>query len=431
MIWNEKYEKMGADERKKLQSERLVALVKMVYEKVPFYKKKFDDAGITPADIQSVDDIHKIPFTTKAELRDVYPYGMLASDKSEIIEVHMSSGTTGTPVVGAYTKNDIDVWKEAVSRCLTMAGATKDSTIHNGYGYGLFTGGFGIHHGAQNMGAVVIPVSGGNTKKQLQILKDFKPDIITCTPSYALYLAESAKEAGILDEIALKVGIFGAEPWSEGMRRDIEAKLNLKAVDIYGLTEIIGPGVACECLEQDMLHIVDDHFYPEIIDSDTGDVLPIGEKGELVFTTLTRNGTPILRYRTKDITYLEQKPCKCGRTSTRMHRLMGRADDMLIIRGVNVFPSQIEEVLLHIKGVEPHYQLIVERKGQLDILEVQVEMTTDLFSDEIKKLEKVEQEIEKELYAILNIHTKVTLVEPKSIPRSEGKAKRIIDKRSI
>lgn len=432
MIWNEKDEKMDPAARKQLQSERLVSLVKKLYEKVPFYRTKMVEAGIKPEEISGVEDIGKLPFITKADLRDVYPYGLLAVDKKEIVEIHMSSGTTGKSVVAAYTNHDIEVWKEVVARALTMAGATADSTIHNAYGYGLFTGGFGIHHGGQKIGATVIPVSGGNTKKQLQILKDFQPDIITCTPSYALYLAEGAKEEGFKKgDLNLKTGVFGAEPWSDSMRREIEMKLGIKALDIYGLTEIIGPGVACECECQDMLHISEDHFYPEIIDSETGKVLPLGEKGELVITTLTKEGTPVLRYRTKDITYLDRTPCKCGRTTIRMHRLMGRSDDMLIIRGVNVFPSQIEDVLLKIKGVEPHYQLIVERRGQLDVLEVQVEMGDALFSDEIKVLADTERQIERELYAILNIHTKVTLVEPKSIPRSEGKAKRIIDKRMI
>lgn len=431
MMWNEKIETMSRDEKKKLQSERLVALVKRLYETVPFYKKRMDEKGVVPADIKSIEDISKLPFMTKKDLRDVYPHGLLAVKKEDIVEIHMSSGTTGKPVVMEYTRRDIDNWAEAVARALTMAGMSSSSTVQVSYGYGLFTGGFGIHHGGQKIGAGVIPMSGGNTKKQLQILQDFQPEYLACTPSYAMYLAEAAQEEGIVDKLNLKYGIFGAEPWSEAMRKEIEDKLHIKALDIYGLTEISGPGVAMECEYQDMLHVADDLFYPEIINPETGEVLPFGEKGELVFTTLTKEGTPVLRYRTKDITFLSEEKCKCGRTSIRMHRLMGRTDDMLIIRGVNVFPSQIEEVLLTIDGVEPHYQLIVERKGNLDTLEVQVEMSDKLFSDSVGKLEETAKEIEKNIYATLSIHAKITLVEPKSIPRSEGKAKRVIDKRTI
>ena len=430
-MWNEKIETMSREEKKKLQSERLVAQVKKLYETVPFYKKRMDEKGVTPADIQSIEDISKLPFMTKDDLREVYPHGLLAVKQEDIVEVHMSSGTTGKPVVMEYTRKDIDDWAEAVARALAMNGVSSSSTIQVSYGYGLFTGGFGIHHGGQKIGASVIPMSGGNTKKQLQVLQDFQPEYLACTPSYAMYLAEAAIEEGIVDKLNLKYGIFGAEPWSEAMRKEIESKLNIKALDIYGLTEISGPGVAMECEYQDMLHVADDLFYPEIINPETGEVLPFGEKGELVFTTLTKEGTPVLRYRTKDITYLSDEKCKCGRTTIRMHRLMGRTDDMLIIRGVNVFPSQIEEVLLKIEGVEPHYQLVVERKGNLDTLEVQVEMSDKLFSDSVGKLEEVAKEIERNLYATLSIHAKITLVEPKSIPRSEGKAKRVIDKRTI
>lgn len=430
-MWNEKIETMSREEKKKLQSERLVVQVKKLYETVPFYKKRMDEKGVTPADIQSIEDISKLPFMTKDDLREVYPHGLLAVKQEDIVEIHMSSGTTGKPVVMEYTRKDIDDWAEAVARALAMNGVSSSSTIQVSYGYGLFTGGFGIHHGGQKIGASVIPMSGGNTKKQLQVLQDFQPEYLACTPSYAMYLAEAAIEEGIVDKLNLKYGIFGAEPWSEAMRKEIESKLNIKALDIYGLTEISGPGVAMECEYQDMLHVADDLFYPEIINPETGEVLPFGEKGELVFTTLTKEGTPVLRYRTKDITFLSEEKCKCGRTTIRMHRLMGRTDDMLIIRGVNVFPSQIEEVLLKIEGVEPHYQLVVERKGNLDTLEVQVEMSDKLFSDSVGKLEEVAKEIERNLYATLSIHAKITLVEPKSIPRSEGKAKRVIDKRTI
>lgn len=432
MIWNPQAEKMNRDEMAVLQLSHLKNLIKRVYDNVKFYRDKMDKAGVRPDDIQKLSDISKLPFTTKSDMRDVYPYGLFAVPIKDIVELHMSSGTTGKPVVVGYTRNDLDLWSEVMARALSMGGVTKDDLVQNAYGYGLFTGGMGVHYGTNKIGATIIPISGGNTKKQLQVLTDFKPQVIACTPSYSLYLAESAREEGIdFDKIGIRVGIFGAEPWSEGMRREIEEKLKLKALDIYGLTEIIGPGVACECEEQNMLHISEDHFYPEIINPETGEVLPEGEKGELVITTLTKEGTPVIRYRTRDITYLKRENCPCGRTTIKMHRLMGRSDDMLIIRGVNVFPSQIEEILLRIEGVEPHYQLIVDRQGQLDILEVQVEMNEKLFSDEIKNLANTEKMIEKELYGMLNIHTKVNLVEPKSIPRSEGKAKRIIDKRLI
>ena len=333
-------------------------------------------------------------------------------------------------MVDAYTRGDIDVWAEVMARTLSAGGTTRHDIVQNAYGYGLFTGGLGVHYGARRIGATVIPISGGNTRRQLAVLRDFKSTVLTCTPSYSLFLAEAAREEGLdLRSVGLKAGFFGAEPWSESMRTEIENKLGALAIDIYGLTEIIGPGVATECEQQDGLHIAEDHFYPEVIDPLTGRVLPDGEKGELVITTLTKEGSPLLRYRTRDITYLDRTPCSCGRTTARMHRVLGRTDDMLIIRGVNVFPSQIEEVILKVEGVEPHYQLVVERRDQLDELEVQVEMNEKMFSDEIKGLEKIERRIEADLYAGLNIHTRVKLVEPKSIARSEGKAKRIIDKR--
>ncbi|MDD5066405.1 MAG: phenylacetate--CoA ligase [bacterium] len=432
MIWNETYEKLSRERLKELQSERLINLVKNLYEKVIFYKKKMDKAGVHPNDIKSIDDISKLPFTTKDELRTVYPYGLLAVDLKYIVEIHTSSGTTGTPVVDAYTRHDIEIWSEVMARTLSMAGTTEEDIVQNAYGYGLFTGGLGVHYGARKIGANIIPISGGNTKRQLQIMQDFKSTILTCTPSYCLFLAEVAKEMNIdLSKLNLRAGCFGAEPWSESMRKEIENKLHVKAHDIYGLTEIIGPGVAAECEEQDGLHVYEDHFYPEIIDPETDNVLANGEKGELVITTLTKEGTPLLRYRTRDITFLKPGTCRCGRTSVKMNRLLGRTDDMLIIRGVNVFPSQIEQVLLKIEGTEPHYQLIVNREQHLDFLEVQVEMNEKLFSDEIKNLETTEKKIEGELYIALGIHTKVKLVEPKSIQRSEGKAKRIIDKRTM
>ena len=432
MIWNTDFESLAGAAMTRLQGERLGRLVDVLYRRVPFYQKKMAERGVRPQDIQGIDDITRLPFTTKDEMRDVYPYGLLAVGLHDIVEIHTSSGTTGKPVVDAYTAGDIDVWAEAMARTLAAGGTTRHDIVQNAYGYGLFTGGLGVHYGARRIGATVIPISGGNTKRQLAILRDFKSTVLTCTPSYSLYLAEAAREEGLeLSKVGLKAGFFGAEPWSESMRTEIEQKLCLLSIDIYGLTEIIGPGVAMECEHHAGLHINEDHFYAEVIDPATGKVLPDGTKGELVITTLTKEGTPVVRYRTRDITYLERAPCKCGRTTVRMHRVLGRTDDMLIIRGVNVFPSQIEEIILKVEGTEPHYQLVVERRDQLDELEVQVEMNEKVFSDEIRGLERIERRIEEELYAALNIHTRVRLVEPKTIARSEGKAKRIIDKRQV
>ena len=430
MIWNRDVETLDRASLAAVQRERLRSLVARIYERVGFYRKKLDAAAAKPAAVRDLKDIQALPFTDKAELRDTYPYGLLAADPREIVEIHTSSGTTGKPVVDAYTAGDLDVWSEVMARTLAMGDTTVNDVVQNAYGYGLFTGGLGVHYGARRIGANLIPISGGNTARQLAIMRDFGTTVLTCTPSYSLYLAEVGREEGMdFAKLPLRVGLFGAEPWSENMRKEIEAQLHVKAIDIYGLTEIIGPGVASECERQQMLHICEDHFYPEIIDPATGRVLPDGEKGELVFTTLTKEGTPLLRYRTRDITYLDRTPCGCGRTSVRMHRILGRTDDMLIIRGVNVFPSEVEHVLLHVEGVEPHYQIVVERRDQLDCLEVQVEMTDDLFSDEIKNLEHKEREIESKLASALLVHAKVKLVEPKGIPRSEGKAKRIVDKR--
>jgi phenylacetate-CoA ligase len=432
MIWNREYECMSRKKLALLQTRRLQNLVRMVYNNNDFYRKKMDAAGVKPSDIKHISDIVKLPFITKTEMRDVYPYGLLSSDINSIVEIHTSSGTTGKPVVDAYTKKDIEIWSEVMARTLAMGDTTAKDRVQNAYGYGLFTGGLGVHYGARKIGAMIIPISGGNTKRQLQVMKDFGTTILTCTPSYSLYLAEAGAEEGIdFSKLPLKTGLFGAEPWSDNMRKEIEEKLHLKAIDIYGLTEIIGPGVASECERQNLLHVFEDHFYPEIINPETGQTLPDGEKGELVFTTLTKEGTPVVRYRTRDITYLDRSKCGCGRTSVRMHRILGRTDDMLIIRGVNVFPSQIEEVLLKMDGIAPHYQLIVERRDNLDYLEVQVELGEAAFSDEIKNLESREKLIEKELHEALLISTKVKLVEPKTIARSEGKAKRIIDKRVI
>jgi phenylacetate-CoA ligase len=432
MIWNKEFETMSRKRLSLLQTRRLQALVRKVYKANAFYKSKMDAAGVKPSDIRDIKDIVKLPFITKNDMRDVYPYGLLSCDIKDIVEIHTSSGTTGKPVVDAYTRKDIDIWSEAMARTLSMGDTTVKDRVQNAYGYGLFTGGLGVHYGARRIGAMVIPISGGNTKRQLQIMKDFGTTVLACTPSYSLHLAEAGKEEGIdFAKLPLKTGLFGAEFWSENMRKEIEAKLHLKAIDIYGLTEIIGPGVASECEKQNLLHVFEDLFYPEIIDPETGNPLPDGEKGELVFTTLTKEGTPVIRYRTRDITYLDRSKCACGRTHVRMHRILGRTDDMLIIRGVNVFPSQIEEVLLRMEGVEPHYQLVVERRDNLDCLEVQVEVSEGIFSDEVKGMERREKEIEHELHEALLISAKVKLVEPKTIARSEGKAKRIIDKRII
>ena len=382
MIWNEKAECMERQEKEEMQLALFQQQVKRVYENVPFYKKKFDEAGFHPDDLKTLDDISKIPFTTKADLREAYPFGLFAVPDDEIIEIHSTSGTTGTPVVSGYTQKDIDIWGECTARAIAMAGGDKNSKIQNSYGYGLFTGGFGIDHGAKAMGATVIPMSAGNTARQLKIMEDFQSDILTCTPSYAMYLGESREKAGIpLEDINLKAGIHGAEMWTDEMRKRIEASLGIKTHNIYGLTEVMGPGVAQECDEQNGMHIQDDHFYPEIINSETGETLGYGEKGELVLTSLTKTGMPILRFRTKDLTSLIADKCECGRTSVRMTRITGRSDDMLKIKGVMVFPSQIEKALLKAGDVEPHYLIIVTRPGTLDEIEVKVEASQDIFFD--------------------------------------------------
>jgi phenylacetate-CoA ligase len=431
-MWNPEKEQIAPELLKEKQSNALQALVRKLYDRVSFYREKMNIHNITPDDINSIEDIKKLPFTTKADMRNVYPYGLLAVDQQEIVEVHTSSGTTGKPVVGAYTRNDIGLWSEVMARTLGMGCVDSTDTVQNMFGYGMFTGGLGVHYGARCIGANILPVSSGNSQRQLQLMQDFGTSVLTCTPSYCLYLAEFAKEHSIdISKLNLKAGFFGAEPWSEKMRQEIEKQLGLKAFDIYGLTEIIGPGVAAECEARDGLHFFEDHFYPEIINPETGETLPDGEKGELVITTLTREGTPIIRYRTRDITYIMTEKCKCGRTLRRIHRLFGRNDDMLIIRGVNVFPSQIEEILLGIEGVEPHYQIIVERKGMLDSLEVHVEVNETIFSDEISRLEHIEKAICTEIKNALGIQVAVKLVEPKSVARSEGKAKRVIDNRDL
>jgi len=433
MIYNVEYECMEKEARKKLQLARLKNLVETLYTKVPFYRKKMDEAGVKATDLHTLRDIEKLPFTTKDDLRELYPHGLLACPKDRIVEVHMSSGTTGKPVVDEYTQKDIDIWRESMARTLAGGGCTKDDIVQNCYGYGLFTGGPGAHYGAMAIGAEVLPMSSGNTGRQLMVMQDFGSTMLTCTPSYALYMAEEAAEAGIdLKKLPLSKGCFGAEPWSENMRREIEARYDMKAYDIYGLTEIIGPGVAFECEAQDGMHVNEDLFYPEIIDPATGKVMPWGERGELVFTTLTKEGTPLLRYRTRDITCFLNGECGCGRTTIRMHRLFGRTDDMLIIRGVNVFPSQIEHALFAIEGTEPAYVIVVSRgETHMDEVELRVEVKQEFFSDETRKLEVLRNRIESELKSKLQIGIKVKLVEPKSIERSIGKAKRVIDNRTI
>lgn len=433
MILDIGFETMTREDLEAVQLRRLRATVERVYTNVPFYVKKFKEAGITPDDIQSLDDLKRIPFTEKQDLRDNYPYGMFAVPMDDIVRIHASSGTTGQATVVGYTAKDVNTWAELMARSLSAGGATRGDIIHNAYGYGLFTGGLGVHYGAEKLGASVIPVSGGNTKRQIVIMKDFGPTILTATPSYALHLAEVADEAGIsFEDLKFKYGIFGAEPWSEKMREEIEKKLNLVAVDIYGLSEVIGPGVAIECYEAKKgLHIFEDHFLPEIINPKTGEVLPYGETGELVFTSLTKEAFPVIRYRTRDITSLNPEPCICGRTHIRMNRVSGRSDDMLIIRGVNVFPSQIESILMEIEGVEPHYQLVVDREDNLDILNVMVEVGEKIFSDEVKLLQKLEKQITENIKEYLGVSVKVKLVEPKTIARSEGKAIRVIDNRKL
>ncbi len=433
MIFNIEFETLPREAISAIQLKRLKATLEKVYATVPFYRRKFDEAGVTPSDINSLSDLQRIPFTTKQDLRDNYPYGLFAVPMENVVRIHASSGTTGSPTVVGYTARDIDNWAELMARSLAAGGAGRHDIIHNAYGYGLFTGGLGVHYGAEKLGASVIPVSGGNTKRQVVIMKDFGPTIITATPSYALHLAEVAREMGVsFKDLKFKAGIFGAEPWSENMRAELEETLHITAVDIYGLSEVMGPGVAIECCDAKKgLHIFEDHFIPEIIDPATGEVLPYGETGELVFTSITKEAFPVIRYRTRDITSLTTEPCICGRTHIRMKRVSGRSDDMLIIRGVNVFPSQIESVLMKTEEIEPHYQLVVDRVDNLDILTVKVEVSEALFSDEIKRLQSLEAKLSHDIKEYLGVSAKVKLVEPKTIARSEGKAVRVIDNRKI
>lgn len=431
MIWNEAKECMSRDEMCSLQSKRLVKVVDRVYHNVEFYRKKMQNAGLEPGDIKGIEDISKLPFTTKDDLRDTYPFGMFAAQPSEIVRVHASSGTTGKPTVVGYTRKDLEMWKECVARAFTMSGLTKNDRIQIAYGYGLFTGGLGAHYGAENLGAMVIPMSTGNTKKLITLMKDFEVTAIACTPSYLLHIAETLEQNGDLDKIKLRRAICGAEPWTENMRKQIEEKLHIKANDIYGLSEVMGPGVACECDCHSGLHVFEDYFLPEVISPKTFEKVPDGETGELVFTTLTKEGIPLIRYRTKDLTSINHEKCECGRTLARLSKFKGRTDDMLIIRGVNVFPGQVEAALLELDGVLPHYQMVVDRQDNLDTLEIMVEVEERYFSDAIGNLEKLSKKIGHALQNAIGLQAKIKLVEPATLERSTGKTSHVIDKRVL
>ncbi len=431
MIWNEAKECMSRDELQNLQSKRLVKLVDRVYHNVEYYRKKMQAVGIEPGDIRGIEDISKLPYTTKDDLRDTYPFGLFAVPMSQIVRVHASSGTTGKATVVGYTRRDIEVWSECVARAFAQAGLTRDDIIQVAYGYGLFTGGLGAHYGAEHLGATVVPMSTGNTKKLTTMMKDFGATAIACTPSYLLHIAETLEAEGAIDEIKLKAAICGAEPWTEQMRIQIEEKLHINAFDIYGLSEIMGPGVACDCIYHKGLHVYEDHFLPEIIDPKTLQPIGEGETGELVFTTLTKEGIPLIRYRTKDLTSISYDKCECGRTLARISRFKGRSDDMLIIRGVNVFPSQVEAALLEMGEATPYYMMIVDRVNNLDTLEVQVEVDEVFFSDKISELENLTKKIAHQIQQAIGLAVKVKLVEPKTIERSMGKAVHVIDKRKL
>lgn len=432
LFWNKEAETMRPEDKMILQLERLQTVAKKAYECVPFYRKAFDGKGVKPEDIKSLDDLKRLPFTVKTDLRDNYPYNLFAVPMSKVVRVHASSGTTGKPIVGAYTRNDLELWMEVIARAMSAAGITEDDIVHNAYGYGLFTGGMGFHYGAEKIGATIVPVSGGLTKRQIMLWQDFKPTVLCATPSFALVLAETMAELGVRKEdICLKVGLFGAEPWTDQMRREIESKLGLEAFNQFGLTEIIGPGVSAECIYHNGMHIQDDHFLPEIIDPETGDPVEYGKPGELVFTALTKEAFPVIRYRTRDITTLNPDPCPCGRTTVRMMRLTGRSDDMLIIRGVNVFPSQIEGVILDHSEVAPQYQIVVDRQRNLDQIEVQVEAVDELYQKGEESIQGVISQLQKDLGQTLGINARVIIVPPRSIARSEGKAKRVIDRRNL
>ena len=431
--YQESVERMPREALRKLQSERLVAQVKRMYERVECFRKRMDEMNLRPEDIHGLEDLPRLPFSYKKDLRDYYPYGLFAEPLKSIVRVHASSGTTGKRIVVGYTREDLEMWADCIARMLTAIGVGAEDIVQVAFGYGLFTGGFGAHAGAERVGATVVPISAGNTALQIQTMIDFKSTVLCCTPSYAMYLGEEIEKLGVKDQLSLKCGIFGAEPWTESMRAQIEEKLGIKAYDIYGLSEIMGPGVSYECECQAGMHVNEDNFIPEIIDPDTGEVLPEGAAGELVFTTLTKQGFPLIRYRTRDICSLNYEPCACGRTHIRMNKPSGRSDDMLIIRGVNVFPSQIEEVLLKVSvgDITPNYQIIVDRVNNNDTFDVNVEMSEQLFADDVKSIEKIEKQITAELRSVLGIGAKVHLVNPKSIERSEGKAKRVIDRRRL
>lgn len=432
MIWNETAECMDVEQRREVQSRRLRDTVARVYQNVEFYRKKMQELGVEPGDIKTIDDIVKLPFTTKKDLRNNYPFGLCAAPESQFVRLHASSGTTGKPTAVPYTRKDLDNFSECVARSICCAGGTNKDVIQIAYGYGLFTGGLGLHDGATKLGAGVIPISGGNTRNQLTLMKDFKSTILACTPSYAMFLAESLEEAGIKpEELSLRIGIFGAEPWSNEMRKKIEEGIGLTAYDIYGLSEIMGPGVAMSCDEQNGLHVAEDHFYPEILNPDTLETVADGTVGELVFTHLTKEAMPLLRYRTRDLSSITHEVCKCGRTNARMGKILGRSDDMLIIRGVNVFPSQVESVLLEVPEVSANYVIIVDRQGTMDTIEVKVELDEKYIPDEMGELERITNSIKHKLNSVLRIGVKVTLAEHKTIERSEGKAKRVIDRRHI
>lgn len=432
MIWNKSKECMSRDEMSALQGKRLHKLVELVYHNVPFYRAKMQERDLCPDDIQSIGDITKLPFTTKQDLRDNYPTGLQAANQSEIVRIHASSGTTGNPTIVGYTRRDLEIWSESAARAFTAYGVTRNDIFSVGYGYGLFTGGLGAHYGVEYVGATVIPTSTGNTEKLLRLLRDLKITGIACTPSYALYVADAMDKHGMTkDDICLKIGAFGAEPWTENMRKEIETRLGLQAYNLYGLSEIIGPGVSYECQCKNGSHISEDHFYPEIINPDTLEPQPYGTTGELVFTTLTKTGMPLLRYRTKDLTSLIGEKCECGRTNVRMTRIIGRSDDMLIIRGINIFPSQVESVILGMPEFEPVYMLVVDRVNNLDTLQVQVEVRRDYFSDELGAMLQLRKRLADKLKSVLSISADVRLMEPNSIPRSEGKSVRVIDKRHL
>ncbi len=434
MIRDPENESMPRERLERLQFERLRAKVGEVYEKVPFYRRTLKEKGVTPDDIQSLADLRKLPFTSKLDFRDNYPFGLMAVPMEKVVRIHSSSGTTGKPIIAPYTRHDIDAWAEIMARTLTSAGTTENDVLQNAYGYGLFTGGLGFHHGAELLGATVIPTSTGNTKRQILMIQDLGTTVITCTPSYAITLHEAAREMGVdLRDTTLRLGIHGAEPWSEKMREDIEDRLGIIAINVYGLTEVIGPGVSVECPYKCGMHIWEDHFLAEVINPETGEQLPYGEEGELVITTLTKEAQPVIRFRTRDIISLNPEPCDCGRTMVRMSRLTGRSDDMLIVRGVNVFPSQIESVLLEVEGVEPHYLIVVDRQHafKTDELEIWVEVSDEVFSDEMGKMENLEKRLRSEMDSVLGIAARIKLVEPRTIARTEGKAKRVVDRSEL